>query len=61
MRRSLAALWDKEDEEVAPPLRRDDAKMGIDLDKVKISTLWRIRTMMLKSKLRIVGIPIIDY
>ena len=39
IRKSLASLWDTADEEAPPPLRRSDAKQGIDkvknLDMVK--------------------------
>ena len=50
IRRSLASMWDKADDEAPPPLCRADAKQGIDLDKVKILIWAKIKTRMFKNK-----------
>ena len=34
IRKSLATLWDTADPEDPPPLRRADAKQGLDLEQV---------------------------
>ena len=34
IRKSLATMWDTADQEAPPPLKRADAKQGLDLEQV---------------------------